>query len=79
MKLVKTEYEVDIYGTKVTLQEPNMRTVQEFQKKMDKKDVDEVDLMLNFLEKCGLPRNISEEMSPNHVSQVMETLVPKSK
>ena len=79
MKLVKTEFEVDVYGTKVTLSEPNMRTVQGFQKKMSEDGADEVDLMLDFLAECGLERKISEEMSPNHVSQVMEALVPKSK
>ena len=77
MKLVKTEIQLNVYGTEVKLNEPTVKTVQAFQVKLDNKENNEFDIMLDFLEECGLPKSISEEMSANHISQVMELLVPK--
>lgn len=77
IELVKTVLKVNVFGKEVELSEPSMKTLQEFQGKIGDDKVDDVNVMLDFLAKCGMEREISEELSPNHIAQIMEALVPK--
>lgn len=77
MKLVKTIFELDAYGEKYNLTEPSVKTVQQFQLRMKDENADDIEIMLDFLKDCGLPREVSSEMPASHVAQVMERLVPK--
>lgn len=77
MKIVKKELALDVYGKEYKLNFPTMKQLNEFQKKSEGKDVQEIEMMFDFLDSLGLPKEVSENLYPDDISNIMEALVPK--
>lgn len=72
MKFVETVIELNVYGSEFKVRFPNMGELSAFESEASKKNVNEIELLLNFLDTLGLPKETSKKMEPDHVRQVME-------
>lgn len=77
MKFVRTVLELDIYGDKHSLRFPTMREFSKFADLASKDSTNEVQLTYDLLKALGLPSEVSENLEPNHLQQIVESLAPK--
>lgn len=77
MKFVKTEIKLDVYGQEATVRFPTMGELSALDTDQRKDGVDEVELLISFLDKLGLKRELSSTMEPDHIKQVMEVFKGK--
>lgn len=57
---------------------PSNRKLHEFQKKQSKsKEEDSLELLIDFLDGLGLPSDVSWEMEPSHLTQILENFSQK--
>lgn len=76
----KTEVEADIYGTVYNLRRPTVKEAQDYANKAKKAtDEEQVDFLIEMLSDCGLPNDVSQSMEPDHLVQLMNTLIPSKK
>ncbi len=76
----KNVYKVNVYGNSYELTKPTVRQAEEIRVRM--KDVGEdsqVDVMVDFLSKCGLPTEVSDQMEVEHFVSLTEFLVGAKK
>ncbi len=76
MKLVRTVLEVDVYGEKITLRRPNYKEAQAYRDSLKKigEESDATDLVMEFLETLGMPKEVFLRLELAHVNQIMEVI-----
>lgn len=83
LELNKTEIDAKIYGESYKLRLPTVREAQHYgkvAKDLDKDDVaGMIDAAIDLLDSCGLPKKVSEQMTVDHMMQVVGVLVPSEK
>lgn len=81
MKLVRTSLEIDFYGEKITLRCPTYKEGKDYRDQLSalEKDADATEVLMNFLEKMGLPKEKFMELEFSHVNEVMEFLLGTKK
>lgn len=68
--------EVKIFGEVHELRFPSVKTAIEFEKQFKDESINAV---LNLLENCGLPKNVSEELDLEQLRELVDTLVAVKK
>ena len=80
LEFKKTEVEAMIYGVAYKLRRPTVREAQDYGKSVAAKgEQDSAMLLLELLEKCGLPVEVSEQMEAEHLVSLVEALMPSKK
>jgi len=80
MKFQRRKLEIDIYGESVEMRFPTVRESQGYGDKMKKAGEEKAgDMLLDFLSDLGLPKNIAESMEAEHLTELMEALIPAKK
>ncbi len=81
MKLVKTVIELEVYGQTVSLKKPTYREAQEYRDALKKlsDNEDAGSVMIEFLSKMGLPKEVFEQLELGHVNEIMEALTDTKK
>ena len=79
MKFERTEIKVDVYGSEYVLRAP---TVEDAEKLGEVKEDDvqgSFEKSVRLLEDLGLPENVTRSMEMNHLTQLMDLIMPKKK
>ena len=80
MKIERTSESIDIYGTVYKTNRPSYGRAMELGKQSDdKKEGEAHELMLEFLEERGIPKDVTLEMEVDHVSMLIEHFMPAKK
>jgi hypothetical protein len=80
VKLEKTKIELDVYGTVYNLSRPSFKQALDLKEKnKDKSEEEANEIMLEFLESLGLPKNVTMDMEVDHVTQILDVLMPSKK
>ena len=65
-------------GADYSVPYPSNKKLHEFQKKQSKtKEEDSLELLIEFLSGLGLPSDVSWEMEPSHLTQILENFSQK--
>lgn len=78
----RTQFKVKWQGKEHICQRPSQRQVMEFGAALDKIDNEPqkaVDLSKEFLETCGLPQEVYEELEVSQIQELMEYISAKKK
>ena len=76
----RRELELNVYGNDYKLSFPSVKQTQDYAKKAKRAGDDEsASMLVEFLDKLGLPKDISLEMEAEHLTQVVEALIPQGK
>jgi hypothetical protein len=80
MEFKKRTLKLNVYGNSYEIDFPTVKKTQQYAEKLKEfGDDGAVDAVLDFLGDLGLPKNVTEEMEPEHLGQVIEALVPEKK
>ena len=81
MKLVKSILELEVYGEKVELRKPTFKEAQSYRDELIKlgESGDATEVMVNFLEKLGLKKEIFDSLELAHVNQIMDLVTGSKK
>lgn len=80
MEFKRRSLKVNVYGVAHELHYPTVGESKVYSKEVRGLENDEAtDALLGFLEKLGLPRNVSEDMESEHLEQLVGALVPNKK
>lgn len=81
MKLVRTQIKAEIYGCEYTIKKPTYKEVEEYRAELMKENenASATDIMGNFLEKMGLPKEVFSQLEISHVSEVMDMVMDVKK
>lgn len=71
MELKEKKFEFTYKGVNYELDEPNYRDLKHMQKQI-KEDPENPDILINFLEKIGLERDVSETMGISVLLKISE-------
>jgi len=77
----RSKLKLKVYGEEYELLFPTVKQSQDFAKEVKEVegDDDKSSKMFDFLEKLGLPKNVTEEMEVQHLEMVLEKLMPSKK
>lgn len=74
------EHKANIFGREIVLKEPSYKESRDYSLKVKEKTEEEQgDALLQFLDKLGLPLELSEEMTAAQITSVVELLMPAKK
>lgn len=79
MEFSKRVLKVKLYGEDVVLTYPTVRKYKEFQKKIESKEFNEFDLMVEFVVESGLKKDLIDEMEPSHLMEIIGALTGDNK
>lgn len=80
LEFKKTEIEANIYGVVHKMRRPSVKEAQDYSAQVKKMgEEDSSMLLLQMLEKCGLPIDVSLAMESDHLVQLVEGLMPSKK
>lgn len=81
MDLKRTQKSITWEGVSYTLSRPKLKQFLAFGKKNEaaESDMEKTDLLLDLFAECGLPRDVSEEMEPEHIEKISEELLGSKK
>ena len=80
LKFERRVLELDLYGESFKLRFPSVGESQEYVKKLEGLSEKEAgDGLVDFLDKLGLPKEKSMAMETEHLTQVIEALMPAKK
>lgn len=79
LELKKKELKFKFDGNEYTITHPTVKQVKELQGELKKKDADSFELMLDLFDKLGLPKDVAEEMEPEHLQIIEENLMGQKK
>ena len=68
----RSKITVKIYGQSYELTKPKVKQVKEVQEASKEKD--QIKAMIDLMEMLGLPRDVTEEMEMDHLSQLLAYL-----
>lgn len=80
LKFERGGLEVNVYGKELKLTKPTVEQTQDYAKQA--KGISEEEsssLLFDFLEKLGLPKEVSKEMEVDHLNALCEALMPSKK
>jgi len=81
MKLVRTEIKAEIYGTEYSIRKPTYKEVEEYRGELMKENENSnaAEIMSNFLDKMGLPKQVFSQLEIAHVSEIMDVVMDAKK
>lgn len=82
LEINKTEIELKVFGKEYKLIPPTARKVVQFKKQMDSKKDDDtsmVDVAVEFLVDCGLPKDVCDQLEMDHLAKVIDLISSKKK
>lgn len=81
MKLVRTEIKAEIYGTEYSIRKPTYKEVEEYRAELMKENENSnaAEIMSNFLDKMGLPKQVFSQLEIAHVSEIMDVVMDAKK
>lgn len=80
MEFKRTEIEVKVYGGTHKLRLPTFRHVAEYRAAVKEAGSDEMKLadgLITFLERLGLPKDVSEDLEVDHLAQLANFILEK--
>jgi len=80
LEFKRRELALKVYGEEYKILFPTVSQVQNYAKELNKRgEEDAGELLLEFLDKLGLPKEVSGEMESDHLQQVVNALMPAKK
>lgn len=81
MKLVRTIFEVEIDNKKFELRKPTYKESQQYREELLKlgETGDAGLVMIGFLEKLGVPKDVFETLEFDHITQLMDAVTGSKK
>lgn len=80
LEIKKTVIQANVYGTVYELCRPSTKLAKEYGKLSKEQDEDNgIDLVIDLVDKCGLPKAVAEEMEVDHLLQIVDALLPAKK
>ncbi|NQX99763.1 MAG: hypothetical protein HRT70_01270 [Flavobacteriaceae bacterium] len=81
MEFSRSAIKAKIYGKEYELVKPSVSVVQEFGKtaNQDEDPAKAFGVVADFLSQCGLPKDVTMDMEPGHVNQLIDLLIDKQK
>ncbi len=81
MKLVRTVIEAEIYGNTYSIKKPTYKEVEEYREELMKENQSNTaaEIMCNFLDKMGLPKEVFSQLEIAHVSEIMDAVLDAKK
>jgi hypothetical protein len=79
-EFVKRSLQLKIYGEAFKMRFPTVGETREYAKHLKgSEEADATESLLDFLEKLGLPKRVSEDMEADHLAELCEELMPSKK
>jgi len=78
LEFVKRELEFKFDDEVYKIKFPTVKEMSEYSKTYDEKE-DKFEVIVNFLEKLGLQRDITEQMEVNHLTTIVKALTEEKK
>lgn len=80
LEFKKRELKLKVYGEEYLLNFPTVKQTQDYAKKLEGvSDNEATGLVINLLDSLGLPTEVTNEMEPEHLGQVISELMPSKK
>ena len=80
MEFKRRELRVKVYGEEYSLTFPTVKQSQDYAAKVkEMKESEATEALLEFVDNLGLPKDVSENMESEHLSTLIEALVPNKK
>lgn len=82
LEIAKTEISLKAFGTEYKLSPPTARKVASFKKDImaaGEDDVTLVEISAKFLEECGLPKDVCDQLELDHMHKIIEMVATKKK
>lgn len=82
LKIEKSKFKIDIFGTICEVRKPTWSEIENFQQKITSKELGEagsLSLTRELLVALGVKEELVSELELDHVSAIMDLLVPKKK
>ena len=80
MEFSRTKLKINLYGDLYEMKRPSVDESQNYARRVkDKDDGESMELLKEFLENLGLPGKALGEMEIDHLTQLMEGLMPGKK
>lgn len=79
-KIKRRVLDLDVYGTTYELKMPSSKARNDFMKKINETDLDDqYEMMCEYLEGLGLPKDVTYEIEDGDILDVIEMLHSKKK
>lgn len=80
MEFKRRELRVNVYGNEYTLKFPTVKQSQDYASKVKgMNDSEATEALLDFIDNLGLPKNVSSDMESEHLTTLIQALVPDKK
>ena len=82
LTLKKSKFKIDLFGNILEIRKPTWSEIEKFQHDVNSKKDDEqksLSLTRDLLTVLGIPSEIVSELELDHVTQIMDLVVPKKK
>lgn len=75
MELVTDKVNIKIDGVAYSLSHPKVKNIRFLSKNKDELDIDSV---INLVVSCGLPENVVDDLTADHLNKIVEVLMGKN-
>ena len=82
LKLEKSSFKIDVFGEVIDIRKPNWSEIEQFQEKILDKDGNELSSLVRTRElliKIGLSESQAAALEIDHVTAIMDLIIPKKK
>lgn len=78
LKLNKSKFKIEIFGQVVEIRKPNWSEIEKFQEDVSE-EAGSMSRTRELFVQIGIPSEIVSELEMDHITAIMELLVPKKK
>jgi len=80
MEFKRRELRVNVYGSDYNLKFPTVKQSQDYASKVkDMNESEATEALLDFIDGLGLPKDVSSDMESEHLTTLIQALVPNKK
>lgn len=79
LKFKKRQLKIDLYGKEVLLDFPTVGHAKKYEKELNKKDIEEFDVMGDFLADLGMEKEVLNGVETEHLKAIIDALIGPGK
>ena len=80
MKFERQSLKIDVYGQQFDVKRVSVGKLQEYSAKVKNMSEEEsASALLDLISECGIPAEVTSDMQPDHLNELVEYLIPSKK
>lgn len=80
MKFERQSLKIDVYGQQFDVKRVSVGKLQEYSVKVKNMSEEEsASALLDLISECGIPTEVTSDMEPDHLNELVEYLIPSKK